>query len=128
MHHIVFLGINTVEVSHAALQVRIRGLDHQMVMCWHQTKGGHVDIKKFGCLLKQIYELLIISFIYKKICFPARTIHHMVPGIRIIYSQWTRHDAQHLLESIIKVNRRFDPYDFKSRAGETLGSICLVKP
>ena len=86
MDHIVFLGINTVEVSHAPRQVCIRGLDHQMVMRWHQTKGGHVDIKKFGCLLEQIYELLIISFIYEKICSPARTIHHMVPGIRIVYS------------------------------------------
>jgi len=83
MGHIVFLGVDTVEVSHAARQVCIRALDHQMIMIWHQTMGSHVDIKKISCLLEQIDKLLVIGFINKYICSPAPTIHHMVPGIRI---------------------------------------------
>ena len=87
MADIVSLGINTVEMSHKARQIRIRGLYHQMVMGWHQTKGGHVDLEQISCVLKQIDKLLIVRFNYKKVCSPSRTVHHMVPGIRVVYSQ-----------------------------------------
>jgi hypothetical protein len=35
----------------------------------------------------------------------------MVPGIRIVYSQRTRHDSN-IPELLIKVNRRLDPYSY----------------
>lgn len=53
------------DVSHATGQVCIRGLNHQMIMIWHQTIGGHIDIKKISSLLKQIDNLLVISFLKK---------------------------------------------------------------
>jgi len=37
-------------------------------------------------LLKQIDKLLIIRFFLKKLFAPSGTVHHMVPGIRIVYS------------------------------------------
>jgi hypothetical protein len=79
-----------------------------MVTGWHQTKGGHVDIEQIGCLFEQIDKLLIIRFIDKKICPPTGTVHHMVPGIRIGYSQRARHGA-YTSDLIIKVNRGLDP-------------------
>ena len=91
MAKIVSLGINTVEMSHAARQIRIRGLYHQMVMGWHQTKGSHVDIEQICGLLKQFDKLLMIRFIDKKVFSPSGTVHHMMPGIRIVYSQRPRH-------------------------------------
>ena len=52
MANIIFLGMNTVEMSHAAGQICIRGLKQQMVMGWHQTIGCHVDIEQICGLLE----------------------------------------------------------------------------
>jgi len=87
------------------------GLDHQMIMIWHQTIGGHVDNKKISRLLEQIDKLLVIRFLNKYICSPAPTIHHMVPGIRIIYSQWSRH-GRYISIPTTKVKSRLDPNFF----------------
>jgi hypothetical protein len=51
--------------------------------------------------------LLIIRFIHKKVSPPSGTVHHMVPAIRIVYSQRTRHGSN--ITELIKVNRRLDP-------------------
>ena len=89
MANIISLGIIPVEMSHAAGQICIRGLEHQMVMGWQQTIGCHVDIEQICGLLEQIDKLLIIRFINKKILPPSGTVHYMMPGIRIVYSQRT---------------------------------------
>jgi len=72
-------SINTDEMSHAARQIRIRGLYHQMVMGWHQTKGGYIDREQICCFLKQIEKLLIIRFFLKKL-FP--------PSLRARFITW----------------------------------------
>jgi len=48
-------------------------------------------MEKLGCLLKQVEELLVICVILKKAhAFPG-TVHHMMPRIRIVYSQGPGH-------------------------------------
>ena len=84
------------------------GLNQKMVMGCHKTKGGHLDMEKLGCLLKQVEELLVICVILKKAhAFPG-TVHHMMPRIRIVYSQGPGHRGT-VPEFITKGNRRFDP-------------------
>ena len=65
-------------------------------------------MEKLCCLLKQLYKLLVIRVIRKKILTSSGTVHHMMPGIRVVYSQGPRHD-ENIPEFTTKVNRRFDP-------------------
>ena len=51
------------------------------------------------------------------------TVHHIVPCIRIVYSQRARHDSN-MAELFIKVNRRLDPqYDLADKRRITAEGI-----
>ena len=76
-------------------------------MIWHQTKRSYVDFEQIRYFFEQIDKELIISFLYKQIRPPANTIHDMVPGIRVIYMEWSRHRLGTTIQDR-KVNRRLD--------------------
>ncbi|MFH1954761.1 MAG: hypothetical protein ABIL06_24495, partial [Pseudomonadota bacterium] len=55
--------------------------------------------------------------IRKKILTSSGTVHHMMPGIRVVYSQGPRHDGK-IPEFTTKVNRRFDPKSWFPKYGK----------
>ena len=73
-------------------------------------------MEKLYCLLKQLEKLLVIRVIRKKILTSSGTVHYMMPGIRVVYSQGPRHDGN-IPEFTTKVNRRFDPKSSLSLSG-----------
>jgi len=77
-------------------------------------------MKKLYCLLNQLDKLLVISVIRKKILTSSSTVHHMMPSIRVVYSQGSRHN-RNIPEFTTKVNRRFDPKSYMGGPGFRAG-------
>jgi hypothetical protein len=80
-----------------------------MIMIHHQAIGSNPNIPEFYSLLEQIKEHLAVPFFKKNVLSPPATVHHMVPGIRILYSQRSSH-MRLIAKRKIRVKRRLDPF------------------
>jgi hypothetical protein len=80
-----------------------------MIMVHHQAIGSNPNIPELYGLLEQIKERLAVPFFNKNVLSSPATVHHMVPGIRILYSQRSSH-MRLIAKRKIRVKRRLDPF------------------
>lgn len=54
------LGVDAVDMPHAAGDVAVRGMEKQMVMVGHEAVGGNVEMKDCSGFLEDGYEKFIV--------------------------------------------------------------------
>jgi hypothetical protein len=123
------LGINTVYMAHAARQIAVRGLDQQVIMVRHQTVGGYPAIPEFGRFPENLDKFFTVCIGKEYLLAPSATVHHMIPGSRIFYPQWSGH-AAFLARAATKVKSGLDPFFFSTPPGcgrEPGGGILIIE-
>jgi len=62
-----------------------------MIMVRHQTISGYAKIPHFRGFNEKIDKYLVIMLIMKYLLASSATVHYMIPGIWIFYSQRPAH-------------------------------------
>ena len=85
------LGVDTVDVSHAAGNIGIRGLDQKMIVVRHQAIGGNTHLPHLATFFEKLDKSDIIT-VGSEDGFPASaTVQDMIPRVGIFYAQGPGH-------------------------------------
>ena len=85
------LRIDSVYVPHDARYIAFRCMNQHVVMVGHQAISGYTYIPCLGCFLKQFNKRFVIEFVKINVFGSAASVHDVIPGTWIGYSDWARH-------------------------------------
>ena len=91
MPSVVPLGIHAVELSGTLGQIALWGLDHQVVMVIHETKGMAQPVVALDHMGEQIEECLPVRIIRVDGGLGIPTAGHMIEGARKCNPQRSTH-------------------------------------
>ena len=80
------LGIDAVDVPHAAGDVAVRGMEQQMVMVRHEAVGRNFEIKHFNGFIKDGDENFIVLGREEYLLSSPAPVHNVIPGAWIFYA------------------------------------------
>ena len=88
MTSIETLGINAVDMTHAAGDITVGGMQQQMIVIRHEAVGSYFEIQHFNCFLKTPDKNFAVPGRCNRLLASPATVHYMIPGPGIFYSQW----------------------------------------
>lgn len=94
------LGVDTIDVSHAAGNIGIRGLDQKMIVVRHQAVDGNTHLPHLAGIFEKLDKPEIITVVIEDGLTASATVQDMIPCVGIFYAQGSRHR--------IDVNQIFD--------------------
>ena len=84
------LRVHPIHVPHKPREIRIRSLHQKMIMVRHQAECRYADIPHDRPVLQHLQKTEIILATKEDGFTPPSPVHHMIPGVGILYSQRTR--------------------------------------
>ena len=91
---VIPLGVGSQQPFHARDQVGIRRFNHEMEMVRHETEAVHLPPRLLAALPQRRKEPVSVSVVAKNLLAMIATAHHVVNGVRILYSQLPSHKTE----------------------------------
>jgi hypothetical protein len=85
------LGIESVDMSHAATEVGIRCFNQQMVVITHQAVSMYFQSKSIMRFLQCFLEYLVILLSWKYSLPSSSSIHDVIISILVFQTDWAWH-------------------------------------
>ena len=82
------------KMPHSALKVAVRCLQQQMIADVHDAVGVGLYLKHTLQISQQTHEALPVVVTFENVSIACITVHRMIPGARILDSQWSGHIRQ----------------------------------
>ena len=102
------LGIDTIDMTHHAPQVRLRRLNQQVVVIAHQAITQNLDAESLMRFAQGLQERFKVVTIGENLLPRSSTVHYMVVRVLVFYSQGSWHGGS-VVGIALPVNMTLDP-------------------